>query len=242
MLEDQKHTFVLEVPCKCECGTKRSVRASALKGGRTKSCGCFRKEVSGANATSRRKHHINPGDRYGRLVVLNSDNYLKVQVKCDCGTTKTVTASGLYQGSTRSCGCLKHEMTVALGKANGVRNRHSSHTLYNTWVRVTSSDIPYHQPWHGNVEQFIKDVESEIGERPFGLWLVRKDPNLAFAPGNLAWAKRTVHNPNRVTLTDEQRKEIVRLVRQGQSQKSVAQKYGVSKSLVNTISRNPKFQ
>lgn len=32
--------------CQCQCGTRRTVRGSYLRGGQSKSCGCYRNEVS----------------------------------------------------------------------------------------------------------------------------------------------------------------------------------------------------
>jgi hypothetical protein len=42
--------------CKCECGAEKSVQYSALTGGRTKSCGCLRREL----ARSRNRALVHP--------------------------------------------------------------------------------------------------------------------------------------------------------------------------------------
>ena len=48
--------------CICECGNKTSTRASALKKGKTKSCGCLNKELSDArkykHGLNRTKDHV----------------------------------------------------------------------------------------------------------------------------------------------------------------------------------------
>jgi len=38
--------------CECDCGNKLDVRASSVERGQTSSCGCLRREVTGASATT----------------------------------------------------------------------------------------------------------------------------------------------------------------------------------------------
>ncbi len=56
------------------------------------------------------------GYRYGRLVVIAlhsvNNNRTYWQVKCDCGTNKTVLSGNLASGRTKSCGCLVKEGTA----------------------------------------------------------------------------------------------------------------------------------
>lgn len=55
-----------------------------------------------------RKSKINPGDRFGRLVVIRREGSY-AYCKCDCGGTKMVLAKYLSSGGTRSCGCIRRE-------------------------------------------------------------------------------------------------------------------------------------
>ena len=68
------------------------------------------------------------GQRFGRLVVIRRDgtSYSSGNpdwsqptwlCKCDCGNEKIVTGINLKQGCTRSCGCLRRETAVKLGKS-----------------------------------------------------------------------------------------------------------------------------
>lgn len=59
------------------------------------------------------------GERFGRLQVVE----LGVRPRkgktmwvclCDCGQTKSVSANCLQRGVTRSCGCLRREVTSAM--------------------------------------------------------------------------------------------------------------------------------
>lgn len=52
----------------------------------------------------------------------------KVQVRCECGTEKSVRVSDLKSGDSRSCGCLNREQST---KHGGRQTR-----LYGTWVRM----------------------------------------------------------------------------------------------------------
>lgn len=55
---------------------------------------------------------VNPGERYGRLVVMALDrnrHSLRAVCLCDCGMTKIVLAKSLRAGQTKSCGCLYRE-------------------------------------------------------------------------------------------------------------------------------------
>jgi hypothetical protein len=58
------------------------------------------------------------GKRYGRLVVIGlSENRNRYVIcKCDCGNTCEVNQYSLVSGNTRSCGCLRKEMSRETGK------------------------------------------------------------------------------------------------------------------------------
>ncbi len=55
-----------------------------------------------------------PGDRFGRLVVLNetgNDRHDKrrYQCRCDCGSMRTYLGNNLRKGESKSCGCARRE-------------------------------------------------------------------------------------------------------------------------------------
>ena len=68
----------------------------------------------------RRIHYINPGDRFGRLTVVEQvqtymDKHRKRLVylcRCDCGELTRVIESSLARevSATRSCGCLRSDL------------------------------------------------------------------------------------------------------------------------------------
>jgi hypothetical protein len=69
--------------CRCDCGRIAAVRAVELRAGKTRSCGCLRRDRPGRSKGAR--------------------EYVCV---CDCGRQTTVRGSNLTQRHTRSCGCL----------------------------------------------------------------------------------------------------------------------------------------
>ena len=81
-----------------------------------------------------RKTPIVPGDRFGRLRVLDypqrvegTRNY-RVLVECKCGTVKEIFTSNLTaraQTPTRSCGCLRREAVALVLQAEAEAERRS---------------------------------------------------------------------------------------------------------------------
>ena len=90
--------------CKCQCGTIRDVLGCHLKSGKSKSCGCLKRE-------SLQQRTINLiGKRFGTLTVIAKDNTPSCRTrwicKCDCGNIKSIEGIHLTQGKITSCGCL----------------------------------------------------------------------------------------------------------------------------------------
>ena len=44
--------------CKCDCGNIKDVLSGSLTSGNVKSCGCYRKELIGAQGTKRKKNLV----------------------------------------------------------------------------------------------------------------------------------------------------------------------------------------
>jgi hypothetical protein len=92
--------------CRCDCGNMKKVRVDSLTRGRTKSCGCYKKEYS-------KKRVVDiTGQRFGRLVAVKPTNErwrgcVVWLCQCDCGNMKKVRADSLTGGHTKSCGCYK---------------------------------------------------------------------------------------------------------------------------------------
>ena len=107
------------------------------------------------------------GQRFGRLVVEYETNPIapkggKPRVawmcKCDCGNSAIVRSIDLLQGSTKSCGCLRKETSVAVNKK------------YNTYDLTGSFGIGYTL----KSEQFFFDKEDYEIIKNY-CWRLRKD-------------------------------------------------------------------
>lgn len=88
-----------KVLCRCSCGTEKVVVKSALKDGRSKSCG---------HNTNKFKDLTNK--RFGHWVVLKELGHSCVQVRCDCGNIEVIQKGKLLNGDSKSCGCHRSKL------------------------------------------------------------------------------------------------------------------------------------
>lgn len=137
------------------------------------------------------------GARFERLTVLSfipppdRSYFLNTWLcSCDCGSIIEASTSHLKNGNVKSCGCLKNETFV--------NNKLSSGLTYSSWhamiVRCAGSDENYVEKgrkvcerWlEPNSKGFLNFLE-DMGERPQGLTLERKDNSLDYFPENCKW-------------------------------------------------------
>lgn len=92
--------------CKCECGNTISVLGKSLTTGKTKSCGCLRKEL----LTQKNTLDLT-NKKFGKVIALKNTYKLNChhsyiwQCKCDCGKIFYISAEQLQSGHVNSCGC-----------------------------------------------------------------------------------------------------------------------------------------
>lgn len=104
--------------CLCICGNIKVFQGGSLRNGKSKSCGCLKKEALSSLHTADLT-----GCTFGRLTVLHrvpckpgtkkGVYWLSV---CTCGRKTIVRANCLTRGLTQSCGCLHIEVAHATGK------------------------------------------------------------------------------------------------------------------------------
>lgn len=143
------------------------------------------------------------GQKFGRWTVLRRaadkrDTYWFC--RCDCGTERSVIASGLRGGLSKSCGCLKREVVAARSTKHGftpygVNPPPTYQSWYGMLQRCTN---PKHRSYHGYGGRGITVCErwrhdfgtfvADMGEKPRGRSLERRDVNGNYEPGNCYWA------------------------------------------------------
>lgn len=149
------------------------------------------------------------GMRFGRLTVIKraatgpATNGKRVVWKCvcDCGSFHEAKARDLRGGEVKSCGCLKIDtgaaMKAAHGHAGGKRKSptatyyswqaaksrcgNPSHTKYPTYG---AKGVTMCRRWESSFEAFLSDM----GTRPKGKTLDRKDGRKGYSPSNCRWA------------------------------------------------------
>lgn len=145
------------------------------------------------------------GQRFGRLVAVaptNSRQFGSVVwlCRCDCGAEIRVSGHYLVKGESRSCGCLRQELSTARAYKHGHGGRNKAHgesPTYSSWaaMRRRCTDPKFiSYPNYGargiRVCERWQDFGAflaDMGERPDGYELSRLDHDDDYRPGNVRW-------------------------------------------------------
>ena len=149
--------------------------------------------------------------KYGRWTVIADKGYNKSHHKlllcrCDCGTERIIQEGNLKECRTRSCGCLRKEVSTARSTTHGKSNTR----LFKIWmnirnrcVRCTASDYKYYggrgisvcNEWANSFEAFYSWAVSNGYEEH--LTIDRIDVNGNYCPENCRWVTMKVQSQNK---------------------------------------------
>ncbi len=193
--------------CLCDCGAYKIILQRSLTRikRRTESCGrCKRAQDL-------------TGKRFGKLFVVgfNSADGRNTfwNCQCDCGNHVVVRRSNLTNKSSKSCGCLRRDHGVKLGKmfgketVHGYARRGTRIPIYKTWVNMRQrcyDDKNKAYRYYGGrgisvcsrwfkFENFLADM----GPKPEGLTIDRINSEGHYMPSNCRWATRQQQSANR---------------------------------------------
>ena len=194
------------------------------------------------------------GRRYRRLTVIklshrDARGTIHWLCRCDCETHIIVGRGDLQQGRTRSCGCLKKEITRLRSTKHGHANRSGRSGAYRSWVamlqRCTNQTNAKNYSDRGIVvcKRWLKfeNFFADMGERPPGLTLERSNNELGYKPSNCCWATRSaqMRNQRRTKLDIAQ---VNAIIADQRSNPVIARDYGLSREHVWAIKTGKTWQ
>lgn len=184
------------------------------------------------------------GLRFGRLVGVRFVSLSKIGkarwlFRCDCGENHEAEGVAVRCGVINSCGCLREDVA----KANQTTHGMSRTAEHKSWLAMKrrcynknyrdfecygGRGITVCAEWRDSFEQFYTDM----GPRPPGLTLERKENSLGYSKDNCVWATDTEQSRNRrfVVMSIELAREVKSVRDSGGNLSAWARAHNVSKS------------
>jgi hypothetical protein len=203
------------------------------------------------------------GQKFWRLTVLrraenSASGSARWLCSCECSNETVVCGSDLKSKRTQSCGCLRKE----IGSTSSHYKHGQSHAreggpsrTYSTWqamiTRCTNPKQKSYLYYGGrgiavcerwlNREHGFENFLADMGERPKGTTLDRKNTNGNYEPDNCKWATAAQQSQNQRDnrINMDTAKEIRRLhFVEGLRQPDISRSLNIPYLIVNRVVRN----
>ena len=198
--------------CRCErvksdgtiCGKEFVVPSGDVKSGKTRSCGCLRKDLN----SERLNNALDlKGRRFGKLVAIKpTEKRIRGSIvwvcKCDCGNECEMAASSLIisRRKVQSCGCslvLKRRTPLEktlLSRWRGIKKRCFDPSC-KQYKNYGARGITLYEPWKNDQELFLDYCKSIGAKKWLQIDRINNDGN--YEPGNIRFVTKKVNLNNK---------------------------------------------
>ena len=139
---------------------------------------------------------------YCRDIVKTNPKRRRAEFKCTCGNTVEADVNYVRFLNVTSCGCYKTELLVAKNTKHGAAIREAMTGAYRSFramhQRVKVNPLyetrQVCERWSG--KEGFNNFLADMGERPEGTSIERKDNQKGYNPNNCVWADRVTQATN----------------------------------------------
>ncbi len=201
------------------------------------------------------RNRLSVGQVFGRLQIVGmlrtmgsreAPGTLVCLCRCQCGGTANIIGPSIAGGKTRSCGCIRREVSRASRVAlttHGMVNTPTWLSWRSMWTRCGNPNATDYELYGGRGVSVCQQWESfetfyrDMGARPPGKSLDRVDTNGNYSPGNCRWVTPAEQCQNR--RNNKLCWDSVREIRSSHATPSqLSGMLGVSTSLIRQVRRN----
>lgn len=150
--------------------------------------------------------------------------------RCKCGKPFLCQMSDVTSGKTRSCGCVRRNVTAERNKTHGKAHSKVYHVWHNMMRRCHDQTNKRFKDWGGRgitvaaQWQSFKAFHKAVGDVPFaGAQIDRIENSRGYEPGNVRWSTNTENNRN------TRRTRWVMFAGQKMAVSEAAQRIGISR-------------